>query len=160
MVHIIHTTRDDADVTIDGDLIHESSVTFNLTHFDERTLTLQAFALVGGGFAAVTNFQSSNMNIQRVVEMESVGTAEDVEVAFATFEPTEHISERTLKGSFRCASENHRLRKQLFTGQNQCIEDVVKSVNDYIGIHPSCEYIKSVEVPRAPNRILKFFGLE
>ncbi len=70
MVEIIHTTRGDADVTIDGELIRESSITIDLTHFDVRTLTFQAFALVGGGFSAATNFRSSNFNIRRVVEVE------------------------------------------------------------------------------------------
>ena len=141
MVQIIHRTRDDSDVSIDGKLIHESSATVDLTEFDERTLRFKVFASAGGGFSVVIEFRSSNYNIKDVVEVECVDTAHDVEAVLSLFEPTDYVHAYTCKGKSQYAFEHNLPRKQLIASYYDCLDEMEKAVNEYVLANPGCENI-------------------
>ncbi|MCM2370868.1 hypothetical protein [Aporhodopirellula aestuarii] len=160
MHDVIRSTRLNEDVSIDGELICEATSSIGLTACDERTFVLKSYALRGGGFAVVIEFRSSSSGILDIVEVELVDTATDVEMVFATFEPTEFVSRKTLYGDSQFSQRCDRMRKRLSQAYYKPLNIVQRATEAYVSAHPGCEYIKPLPPsPASPNRILRFLGL-
>ncbi len=151
-------TQDQRTVSFDGELIDQQSATLRVSESADGRLALRVYAVRGGGFVPVVEFNSVSTDVADVLDAERVDLIKDVECFFLLFQPTDHLGPSAPAPQFPSVYADQKFRRDLMREYDEMVSKILEALADYQTANPGCE-VNPKPPANETSRIWNFFGL-
>jgi hypothetical protein len=154
MNRTLTTTADHLEITFDGYLIKRATSSVSVTGCDERTFTLELHSVTEGGFVTAIEVDSSNVAIARVLEVERVDTADNMESCLLLCEPMNYTGRRRRK-RHECTETARRNENGIMYAYYKPMDEILPGLREYGKTHPGSAFVAT---PGKPHCSMQMFG--